>query len=110
MKQQIRIFEYITRLKIFKDVPIIILLNKTDVLEQLITTDPISDYFPEYTAGANCYHACRFFANKFAKSDHRAVGDLRIYGTCAVQESGFREFLEDLQKVPRFHNQTEGRK
>ena len=96
MKQQIRIFEYITRLKIFKDIPIIILLNKTDVLEQLITKNPISDYFQEYTAGANCFEACKFFADKFAKSDCRLDGDLRIYRTCAVQESCFQETLEEL--------------
>ncbi|KAK0511561.1 hypothetical protein JMJ35_006134 [Cladonia borealis] len=106
MKQQIRFFEYLTRLRKFDDVPIIILLNKTDMLEQLITTRPISDYFTGYTAGANCFQACQFFADKFVKSDHRAVGDLRIYGTCAVQESGFRETLEELQNRPNGYNET----
>ena len=107
MEQQIRIFEFLTRLKIFKDVPIILLLNKTDVLEQLITIKPISNYFGEYTAGANCFHVCQFFADKFAKSDRRPVGDLRIYGTCATQESGFRETLEILQNIPRSFKETD---
>ena len=106
MKQQIEFFEYLTRLTKFDDVPIIILLNKTDLLEQLITTRPISDYFEEYTAGANCFQACKFFADNFVKSCHRAVGDLRIYGTCAVQESDFRETLEELQNRPNGYNET----
>lgn len=93
MKQQIRLFESLTRLKMYKNVPIVILLNKTDVLGQLITTRPISDYFYEYSAGPTCFHACQFFADKFANSDRRENGDLRIYGTCAVHESGFREVL-----------------
>ena len=106
MKQQIEFFEYLTRLTRFDNVPIIILLNKTDMLEQLINTRPISDYFKEYTAGANCFQACKFFADKFVKSCHRAVGDLRIYGTCAVQESGFREILEELQNRSYGYNET----
>ncbi len=107
MKQQIRFFESLTRLKVVKDVPIILLLNKTDVLKQLITIRPISDYFEEYTAGANCFHACQFFADKFAKSRHRAAGNLQIYATCAVEESTFRGILEGLQKRPRSYYGTE---
>lgn len=97
MKQQIRFFESLTREKIFEDAPIILFLNKTDVLEQLITIKPVSDYFEEYTAGADCFRACQFFADKFAKSDHRAGGSLRIYGTCAVEESCFRGTLNGLR-------------
>ena len=73
MQQQILTFASLTRLKEVRDVPIILILNMTDVLEQLITTRPISDYFEDYTGGANCLEARRFFANKFAKSDRRVV-------------------------------------
>ena len=100
MQQQIRFFASLTRLEEIRDVPIILLLNMTDVLEQLITIKPVSDYFEDYTGGANCFQACRFFANKFAKSDRRFVGDLRIYGTCAVEESSFRGTLGHLQGRP----------
>lgn len=100
MDQQIRTFAALTRLKEVRDVPIILILNMTDVLEQLITTRPISDYFEDYTGGANCFQACRFFANKFAQSDRRFVGNLRIYGTCAVEESSFRGTLKCLQSRP----------
>ena len=106
MKQQIRFFESLTRLEIVKYTPIILLLNKTDALEQLITKEPISDHFEDYTAGASCFDACQFFAFKFAECDRRAVGNLRIYGTCAVQESGFREILKDLQGRPYQYNKT----
>ena len=77
-------------------VPIILLLNQTDVLERLITTRPISDYFEDYTSSVNCFQACQFFANKFATSDQRVVGNLRTYGTCAVEESSFRGTLKCL--------------
>ena len=97
MEQQIRFFASLTGLKKVEDVPIIILLNMTDILGQLITIRPISDYFEEYTGGANCFQACRFFANKFAISDQRVLGDLRIYGTCAVEENSFQGTLESLQ-------------
>ena len=100
MQEQIQIFASLTGLKKVRDVPIILLLNQTDVLERLITMRPISDYFKDYTGGANCFQACRFFANKFAESDQRVVGNLRIYGTCAVEESSFRGTLISLQSRP----------
>ena len=107
MKQQIRFFESFTRLKTVQDVPIVLLLNKTDVLEHLITIRPISDYFEDYTAGANCFHACEFFADKFAKSDHREVGNLGIYGTCAVEENCFRVIFKGLQNRPYRYNEMD---
>ena len=100
MKQQIRFFESLTRQKIFEDVPIILFLNKTDVLKRLMTIRPISDYFEDYTAGASCFHACQFFTSKFAKSDHRAVRNLQIYGTCAVEKASFQVMLEGLRSRP----------
>ena len=106
MKQQIRFFECLTQLKIMKNVPIILFLNKTDVLERLISGRPISNYFEDYTGGKNCFLACQFFADKFAKSDHREVGDLRIYGTCAAQGSCFGGILKDLQNSPCWYNKT----
>ena len=96
MKQQIRFFETLLQRGTIKDKPIILLLNKTDLLEQLITTKPISKYFEDYTGGANCLRACQFFAEKFAKCDYRAVGDLRIYKTCAVEANYFRGIFKDL--------------
>ena len=100
MQRQIFTFAGLTRLGEVSGVPIILLLNMTDVLEQLMTIRPISDYFKDYTGGANCFQACRFFANKFAISDKRVVGNLRIYGTCAVEESSFRGTLKSLQNRP----------
>lgn len=96
MKQQIRFFESLTRLRMVEYVPIILLLNQTDVLERMITTRPISDYFEDYTGGANCLQACQFFAKKFAASDQRVMGSLRIYATCAVEERSFRGTLKCL--------------
>ena len=92
MKQQIRTFASLTWLKEVRDVPIILLLNQTDILERLITIRPLSEYFEDYTGGANLFHACQFFADKFARSDQRVLGNLRIYGTCAVDQ--------DCLKVP----------
>ena len=97
MEQQIRFFESLTRQKLLSYVPIILFLNMTDILERLITIRPISDYFEDYTGGANCFQACQFFADKFAKSDQRMSGDLRIYGTRAVEGGCFRETIKCLR-------------
>ena len=90
MQQQIRFFESLTRLDVVEHVSIILLLSQAELLERLITVGPISEYFEDYTGGADCFEACQFFAEKFAKSDQRVVGNLRIYATFAIEESCFQ--------------------
>ena len=107
MEHQIRFFASLTGLKKVRDVPIILLLNQTDVLERLITIRPISEYFEDYTGGANFFHACQFFADKFARSDQRVLGNLRIYGTCAVDKDCFEGTLEGLQSLRYRYNGTD---
>ena len=65
MRESLGLFESILKLGIFRRKSIYILLNKVDIFQRTISEIPISNYFPEYTGGANCYNACKFFADKF---------------------------------------------
>ena len=65
MQESLALLKSIQNLDIFRGMHIYILLNKVDIFQRTISKDPISDYFPGYTGGADCFNACKFFADKF---------------------------------------------
>lgn len=100
MKQPLALFEYLTQLSCFRNVTIIVLLNKFDILEQRIINNPISDHFPEYTGSSDCFGACRFFADEFAKIDHRSArSGLLRYPTSAVDPESFKSIAQNIRPI-----------
>ena len=84
MLQSMRLFEDITKIYKFRTVPILLLLNKLDLLAQKMRTDPIADYFPEYSGDSDPLAACRFFAAEFLHLDSRPEGNLKVVVASAV--------------------------
>lgn len=86
MQESLMLFESISKLERYRRVPIILMLNKMDLLEQRMKNDPISEYYPEYSGDSDPRTACRFFAGKFSQLDRRLPGCLRIFATSAVKQ------------------------
>ena len=84
MLESIRLFKDIAKMNKFRTVPILLLLNKFDLLAQQMRTDPIADYFPEYSGDSYPLTACRFFAAKFRELDSRPKGNLKVVIASAV--------------------------
>ena len=84
MLDSLDLFERMIQLDGFKCSPIVVLLNKLDLLAQRMESDPIADYFPEYSGDSHPLAACRFFAAKFLELDSRQKGNLRIVIASAV--------------------------
>ena len=84
MLDSLDLFERMIQLDGFKFSPIVVLLNKLDLLAQRMESDPIADYFPEYSGDSHPLAACRFFAAKFLELDSRLAGNLRIVIASAV--------------------------
>ena len=96
MQESLILFESTSKLDSFKTVPIILMLNKMDLLEQRMKDDPIAEYYPEYSGDSDPITACRFFAGKFSQLDRRLPGYLRILVTSAVkQDDEFFNFKID---------------
>lgn len=70
MQESLGLFESLLNLGIFDRMNIYILLNKVDIFQRVISKVPISDYFPGYIGGADCFNACKFFADKFFSISH----------------------------------------
>ena len=86
MQDSLMLFESISKLPQFRDVPIIVLLNKFDLLEQRMKDHPIRDHYPEYSGDSNPSIARRFFADKFSSLERRLPGRLIIITTSAVEQ------------------------
>ena len=99
MRDSLRFFETMTKLSIFDDVRILILLNKLDIFKQTMVEKPISAQFTESNGGSDCFTACQFFADEFVKCDRRNSGRggvLQIQPTSAVDQTLFEKTSEAI--------------
>ena len=90
------LFEYITKLDAFKNVPIVLVFNKLDLLKQRMMENPIVNYYPEYSGDSDPMTGYQFFAAKFAELDSRPKGSLRILVTSAVDYDDFKPTVDEL--------------
>ena len=102
MQESLMLFEAISKLDLFSTVPIILLLNKVDLLEQRMEEQPIVDYYPEYSGHSDPLIACDFFADKFSELDRRQPELLDILLTSAVVQDGdeLRPTIDELWPKP----------
>lgn len=76
---------------IFYGVTIYILLNKVDLFRRMISRIPISDYFPDYTGDADCFSACKFFADSFMSISKSQKATTQIFPMSAVDSKSVRD-------------------
>ena len=90
------LFEYMSQIGDLRSVPIILLFNNYDPLEERMKDHPIVNYFPEYSGDLDPSIACRFFAGKFA--EHDRTGRLTILLTNGVEqdEEDFQSMIDEL--------------
>ena len=90
------LFESITKIQRYEDVPIVLLLNKLDLLEERMLKTPIAEYYADYSGDPKPLTACRFFADKLSELDRRLHGSLRILAISAVNPNRFVSTIEEL--------------
>ena len=103
MQDSLGLFKSIHNLDIFRRVNIHILLNKVDIFQRTISKIPISDYFPEYTGGADCFNACKFFADKFfsISNENPREAETTIFPVSAVKAESVLDTLSCIAQHER---------
>ena len=66
MRESLKLYNSLKALDTFKQKKVYVLLNKVDIFRRMISEIAISDYFFDYTGGADPFNACKFFADKFS--------------------------------------------
>ena len=84
MTESMQVFETIFNNKWFFKTPIILFLNKADLIQEKIAKSPLTICFPEY-AGSNTYdEASAYIRMKFESLNKRPGRRIYTFNTCAT--------------------------
>jgi len=85
MSESLTLFDEILHSHWFKETPIILFLNKTDLFAEKIKTTDLSEVFHDYKGGCNYETALTYIKNKFMELN-KDNKDRRVYpySTCAT--------------------------
>ena len=96
MDESLLLFEDIIKLEVYRNIPIIVFLNKFDLLEQRMKQDPIVDFYPDYYGDSCVLTACRFFADMFLELDRYRPGPLIVEIISAVESDDFEPTIDGV--------------
>jgi len=101
VQEALDLFEDITNSEWFADTPIILFLNKKDLLAEKLKTQPLKDFFTEYkpASGETYESAITFLKNEF---DERNQQDREIISqvTCATNAADVKDvFLTHIKNI-----------
>lgn len=85
MHEALVLFESICNSRWFSTTPIILFLNKIDVLERKLKTSPVKRYFPEYRGDErNVDEVCKYFQELFHAQNRNRQRPVYVHYTCAT--------------------------
>ncbi|CAM9299227.1 unnamed protein product [Phaeothamnion confervicola] len=109
MHEALALFEEVVSNPIFADTPIFIFLNKKDLFEQMIKTDPLTIAFPEFAGPEGDVHAALdFITDKFRtaltkhaprKNLHSHVVAARVRAEMKMAFGDVKDTVRDYQKL-----------
>ncbi|KAL8635351.1 MAG: hypothetical protein Q9228_007150 [Teloschistes exilis] len=91
MWESLQLFENLLNLPELAGTTVFLFLNKADLFETTILLEPILDYFPDYTGGADYWKGTQYFANKFAALDRRPGKQLHCHVTDSLDTPSFQK-------------------
>ena len=83
MQESICLFDNICSSPWFKEMPMILFLNKKDLFEDKIKRSFLAHYFPSYYGGTDKYLAEEFVGNLFENENASFIRDIYRHFTCA---------------------------
>lgn len=96
MQESLILFESVSKLGGLRAVPMIVLFNNYDLLEQRMQDHPIKDYFPAYSGDSNPSIACRFFAGLFAEHDRDGRLTILVTNKAEQNDGDFHSMIDKL--------------
>merc|ERR1712130_64025 len=102
--ESMALFEEICNCKYFAETPMILFLNKSDLLRKKVKKVDICDYFSEYTDGPDYHKAKDWMQKKFLSLNHQRDKVIFPYWTCATDTDNIRYTFEAVQELVVFEN------
>jgi hypothetical protein len=83
--ESLELFDQICNSRWFRNTPMILFLNKIDILERKLKKSPITDYYPEYSDDPlNADKVCDFLEAKYMSRNRVATRPVYVRRTCAT--------------------------
>jgi len=82
IEETLNLFENICNSKWFRDISVILFLNKCDLFKEKITRSPLKIGFPEYTGENTFEPASAYMEQEFLKRNHYKKTNLLSYDMC----------------------------
>eukprot|EP01080_Neovahlkampfia_damariscottae_P005420 gene5420-9233_t len=101
MLESLEVFEQSINGEWFRDTPIILILNKKDVLEKKMKDkNGLKDTFSDYEGGQNFENAIEFIKQKFRKADQKKDLDrMSIHLLQATDLGNVQKFYDEIEKT-----------
>ncbi|KAM4532240.1 guanine nucleotide-binding protein subunit alpha-14-like [Fundulus diaphanus] len=91
LRESLALFQTITSSHLFNESSTILFLNKTDLLEEKITTSDLVTYFPDYNGSkGDAQSAQRFIEKMYVKSYPKKERSLYTHFTCATDTENIK--------------------
>ncbi|KAL1514884.1 hypothetical protein AB1Y20_003966 [Prymnesium parvum] len=99
LEEALELFEQIVNSHYFKDVDIMVFLNKRDLFaDKIKEIDPIK-WFPDYKGGCNYDAAETYFKNAFRARVKDKKKELYLYSTCATDTGNIKFVLDAISTM-----------
>lgn len=91
MHEALVLFESICNSRWFSTTPIILFLNKIDVLARKLTKSPVTQYFPDYRGDErNVDEVCKYFQELFHAQNRNRQRPVYVHYTCATDTQSMK--------------------
>lgn len=108
MSESIVLFDEICNARWFKETPIILFLNKTDLFREKIAKTDLTVCFPEYRGGKNYDEASQYIAKKFTELNKRSDNKpIYTHFTCATNTNNIKNVFDAIKDII-LHDQIGG--
>lgn len=90
MKESLTLFDEICNHRLFRNTPIMIFFNKTDLFERKLKDQDLAQWFPEYKGGKDLAEAKQFIENMFLSLNRVKGKPLYSEFTCATDTNNIK--------------------
>lgn len=98
MVESIKLFDTIVNNPYFQQTPIVLFMNKTDLLKKKLPVSPLSKLFPDYTGGDDYDLACAFIQQQFVEQ-MRTIRPIYSHFTCATDTNQITAVLTAVEDI-----------
>lgn len=91
MVESLKLFANTINSPYFKDTPVILFLNKIDILERKLKTSPIKDYYPAYSGDPySAEEVCEFMRQLYVCQNLNPLRQVYVHNTCATDTESMK--------------------